>query len=122
MRVFNNIISKKEQEKIKDVLYGRNFPWYYVPDITINNNEHQSRPGHSHVFYTEGKQNSDYVDIIKKISENVNKKIKKQLTMYQVRSFLQLPLNEKLILKYKKHKEDTPHIDINKPHTVFCIM
>lgn len=42
--------------------------------------------------------------------------------MYQVRSFLQLPLNKDLLFKNSKHKEDTPHIDIEQPHTVFYIM
>ena len=119
MKVFNNIISKKEQEELKNLLLGNNFPWYFLPDITHNFNEHQGRPGHYHLFMDNGKQNSDYINDIKKICENVNKKIKKQLSMHKVRSFLQLPLNEKLLLKHKKHKEDTPHIDIEKPHTVF---
>ena len=43
----------------------------------------------------------------------------KKLQMYQVRSFLQLPLNETLLFKDRKHREDTPHIDIEQPHTVF---
>ena len=119
MKVFDNIISKKQQEEIKNFMYGKNFPWYFVSDITHLDNIHQSRPGHFHLIVEKGKINSDYVSEVKKISDSVNKKIKKKLQMYQVRSFLQLPLNEKLLYKDSPHIEDTPHIDIDRPHTVF---
>ena len=123
IKIFDNIISKKEQETIKETFYGRNFPWYYAPDISAANNQHQTRPGFSHIFYIEGEKNSEYVDLITKISDNVNKKIKKKLNQHTVRSFLQIPLNEKLLASHSRHKEDTPHntphIDIKIPHTVF---
>jgi len=79
VKVFDNIISKKDQKFIKNNLLENNFPWYFLPDITHNFNEHQGRPGHYHLFMDNGKQNSDYINDIKKICENVNKKIKKQL-------------------------------------------
>jgi hypothetical protein len=119
VKVFDNIISKKQQEEIKNFIYGKNFPWYFTADISYDSNKHQARPGHFHNFVKEGKINSEYVSKIKQISDNVNKKIKKNLQMYKVRSFLQLPLNETLIYKNSKHKEDTPHIDLHLPHTVF---
>ena len=119
IKVFDNIIPKKQQEEIKKFIYERNFPWYFTADISYEYNKHQTRPGHFHLFVNHGKKNSDYVSKIKKISDNVNKKIKKKLQMYHVRSFLQLPLNEKLIYKNNKHKEDTPHLDLDIPHTVF---
>ena len=99
MKVFDNIIPKKQQEEIKKFIYERNFPWYFTADISYEYNKHQTRPGHFHLFVNHGKKNSDYVSKIKKISDNLNKKIKKKLQMYHVRSFLQLPLNEKLIYK-----------------------
>jgi len=120
VKVFDNIIPKKQQEEIKNfMMYGGTFPWYFVSDITHIDNMHQSRPGHFHLFMENFKTNSDYINEIKKISDNVNKKIKKKLKMLQVRSFLQLPLNENLLYKDSPHREDTPHIDIDVPHTVF---
>ena len=120
IKILDNIIPKKQQEEIKNfMLYGKTFPWYFTADITHIDNQHQARPGHFHIFVDKGKTNSEYVSEIKKISDNVNKKIKKKLQMYQVRSFLQLPLNEKLLYSDSKHREDTPHIDIEQPHTVF---
>tara|TARA_B100000900_G_C20147902_1_gene540620 strand:+ start:16 stop:588 length:573 start_codon:yes stop_codon:yes gene_type:complete len=119
IKILDNIIPKKQQEKIKNFMYGKTFPWYYTADITHINNKHQARPGHFHIFMDKGEVNSDYITEVKKISDSVNKKIKKKLEMYQVRSFLQLPLNEKLLYSGSKHREDTPHIDIKQPHTVF---
>ena len=88
MKVFNNIISKKESEKIKNVLYDGTFPWYFVSDITHLDNKHQSRPGHFHLFMDNGKPNSSAFEVIKGIGDKVNKKLKKKLSMWQVRSFL----------------------------------
>jgi|TARA_R110001592_G_scaffold240648_1_gene500734 hypothetical protein len=119
IKIFDNIIPKKQQEELKYLLYGNRFPWYFVSDITHIENQNQARPGHCHVYMELGEVNSDYINEVKKISDNVNKKIKKKLKMHQVRSFLQLPLNEKLLYKDNKHREDTPHIDIKIPHTVF---
>ena len=120
MQIFDNIISKKESEKIKNtILHNGTFPWYFVSDISHTNNEFQTRPGHFHLFMDNGKPNSSAFEVIKGIGDKVNKKLKKKLSMWQVRSFLQLPLNEKLLYKNGKHREDTPHIDIEQPHTVF---
>mgnify|MGYP001306097476 CR=1 FL=1 len=119
IKIFDNIIPKKKQEELKNLLLGNNFPWYFVADITHLGNKTQSRPGHSHLFYELGKSNSHLSNEVNIISDKVNKKIKKNLSPEQVRSFLQLPLNEKLLYKDSKHREDTPHIDIYQPHTVF---
>ena len=119
MRVFDNIVSKKESEKIKNTLFEKTFPWYFTNDISHVDNEYQRRPGHFHLFMDKGNSNSAAVEIVESISDKVNKKLKKNLSMYQVRSFLQLPLNEKLLFKDNRQKEDTPHIDIDRPHTVF---
>ena len=119
IKIFDNIIPKKKQEELKNLLLGNNFPWYFVADITHLGNKTQSRPGHSHLFYEYGKSNSHLSNEVNIISDKVNKKIKKNLSIEQVRSFLQLPLNEKLLYKDSKHREDTPHIDIYEPHTVF---
>tara|TARA_Y100000356_G_scaffold65078_1_gene53326 strand:+ start:171 stop:743 length:573 start_codon:yes stop_codon:yes gene_type:complete len=120
MQIFDNIISKKESEKIKNIiLHNGTFPWYFVSDISHTNNKFQTRPGHFHLFMDNGKPNSSAFDVIKGIGDKVNKKLKKKLSMWQVRTFLQLPLNEKLLYKNGKHREDTPHIDIEQPHTVF---
>ena len=116
VKIYNNIISKKEQEYLKNIFYSNEFPWFYTADVTSSIlNKKQSRPAFSHIFMKDGNINSNYYDIVKKISDNVNKKIKKKLIPYQVRSFLQLSLDKNLI----GNSIDTPHIDMKEPHLVY---
>ena len=61
------------------------------------------------------KVNSAWYELVTKISDSVNKKLKKKLRPTQVRSFLQLSLSEKFLGK----GIDTPHIDLDIPHTVY---
>jgi len=116
VKIYNNIISKKEQEYLKNIFYSNEFPWFYTADVTSSIlNKKQRRPAFSHIFMKDGNINSNYYDIVKKISDNVNKKIKKKLIPYQVRSFLQLSLDKNLI----GNSIDTPHIDMIEPHLVY---
>ena len=116
MKVFDNIITKSEQEDLKNTLYGPKFNWFYINDVTKIDNKKQQRPCLTHLFMDNGNINSEWYNIVTKICDNVNKKLKKKLRPIQVRSFLQLSLNEKLI---GKDKEDTAHIDLHIPHTVY---
>ena len=50
------------------------------------------------------------------VNRKKHRTTKKKLKPVQVRSFLQLSLNEKLL---GKEKVDTPHIDLDIPHTVY---
>jgi len=116
VKIYNNIISKNEQEHLKNIFYSNEFPWFYTADVTSSIlNKKQRRPAFSHLFMENGNINSNYYDIVKKISDNVNKKIKKKLIPYQVRSFLQLSLDKNLI----GNSIDTPHIDMIEPHLVY---
>ena len=121
IQIFDNIISKSEQDKFENHLYSLDFPWFYVRDIALKDNQTQKRPGFTHSFQKFGKVNSEGFDFIKKISQSVNKKLKNDLKEYHTRSFLQLPLNENYLFKNSKtkHLEDTPHLDLWIPHTVY---
>ena len=51
MKVFDNIISKKDQVDLKNLLLKDDyFPWYYCSDISKKDNKYQSRPGFKHNF------------------------------------------------------------------------
>jgi len=41
IKIFDNIIPKKQQEELKYLLYGNRFPWYFVSDITHIENQNQ---------------------------------------------------------------------------------
>ena len=120
IRVFDNIVSKKEQEEIKNTLvtssHKLSFNWFFIPDVTIKTNEHQKRPGFCHIFFNDGKINSPYYKLIETIITKTAKKAKvKVKDIIQARSFLQLPLDK----NYTGNDVDTPHIDRFDPHTVF---
>ena len=114
IKILDNIITKEEQEDFKNTLHGVKFNWFYIPDVTNIANKQQQRPCLTHMYMKNGHINSVWYDYVKKISDNVNKKLKKKLRPVQVRSFLQLSLNEKFL---GKEKIDTPHIDLTIPYT-----
>ena len=116
IKILDNIITKEEQEDFKNTLHGAKFNWFYIPDVTKLDNKQQQRPCLTHLYMNNGHINSVWYDYVKKISDNVNKKLKKKLRPVQVRSFLQLSLNKKFL---GKEKIDTPHIDLTIPHTVY---
>ena len=116
IKILDNIITKEEQEDFKNTLHGAKFNWFYIPDVTKLDNKQQQRPCLTHLYMNNGHINSVWYDYVKKISDNVNKKLKKKLKPVQVRSFLQLSLNKKFL---GKEKIDTPHIDLDIPHTVY---
>ena len=56
IRVFDNIVSKEEQEEIKKTLVidsqSKSFNWFFKPDVTITGNKRQKRSGFTHIFLT----------------------------------------------------------------------
>ena len=111
MRVFDNIISKKDQKFIKNnLLDNADFPWSYVSDISKKDNTHQRRPGFKHIF-------KNY-NLIEPILVNTRAKLNKVLyardEILEARAFLQLPLEKNFVGK----GVDTPHLDRTEPHLV----
>ena len=108
MKVFDNIISKKDQKFIKNnLLDNGNFPWSYVSDVSKKGNTHQRRPGFKHIF-------KNY-NLIEPILVNTKAKLKYvKDEILEARSFLQLPLDKNFIGK----GVDTPHLDRTEPHLV----
>jgi len=115
IKILDNIIPKKQQEDIKNTLHSLKFSWFFLPDVTHFDNTIQQRPCLTHLYMVNDKVNSAWYELVTKISDSVNKKLKKKLRPTQVRSFLQLSLSEKFLGK----GIDTPHIDLDIPHTVY---
>jgi len=111
IKVFDNIIDKFEQEIIKKYLFEQS-SWSFVQDVSIKDNIHQRRPGFK-LFFNDNHPLNIY---LKNIILNTAKKVKiKKPKPIEIRSFLQLPLNEDYIGK----GVDTPHLDRTEPHLVF---
>jgi hypothetical protein len=113
IRIFDNIIPLKEQNKLVDLFLGNNFPWFYIPDITNPLNKKQNRHALSHNFINNGNLNSNHFKNIKPIINNACLNLNfTNINLSNVRSFLQFPLNINL------KKLDTPHIDTEQKHIV----
>ena len=119
--VFDDIISKDYQNKIKSILVGEtrynddDFPWYYIDDITsAGDYENQKRGafGHDYVHYEEGIESDFHYLFIDLIKNSCSKLNIKEVDVLQGRSFLQLPTN------IKKEDVDTPHTDMSVQHFV----
>ena len=113
--VFDDIVDKEEQERIKNDMLGRSFPWYFMSDITNPAIMLQKRPGFSHYFVNDYEVNSNRGDLIEKIIDNSVNKINFKLNkIIKCRGFLQIPIK----LDPTETLVDSPHIDIPEKHLV----
>ena len=112
MKIIDNCIPLKQQDLIiHELLETKYFPWFYCDDITKQYTKgSQRRPGLSHYFVKDKKENSAYSKLASSIIAPFTDK-----PIIQSRAFLQFPLNLKLI----GSKFDSPHIDFESPHTVY---
>ena len=115
LEVFDDIIDKPLQEKIKSTLIN-DLPWYFINDVTSNDSESQGRPGFFHLFSENYKSNSDFNWISNEIVSKVILKFQLKITqIIQSRTFFQLPLS----LQYLKNDTvDNAHVDLSSPHLV----
>ena len=115
LEVFDDIIDKSLQEKIKSTLIN-DLPWYFINDVTSNDSENQGRPGFFHLFSENYKSNSDFNWISNEIVSKVILKFQLKITqIIQSRTFFQLPLS----LQYLKNDTvDNAHVDLSSPHLV----
>jgi hypothetical protein len=115
LEVFDDIIDKSLQEKIKSTLIN-DLPWYFINDVTSNDSENQGRPGFFHLFSENYKSNSDFNWISNEIVSKVILKFQLKITqIIQSRTFFQLPLS----LQYLKNDTvDNAHVDLSNPHLV----
>ena len=112
MKIIDNCIPIQQQDLIiHELLETKYFPWFYCDDITKQYTKgSQRRPGLSHYFVKDKKENSAYSKLASSIIAPFTDK-----PIIQSRAFLQFPLNLKLI----GSKFDSPHIDFESPHTVY---
>lgn len=121
MQVIDNIIPISHQEEIKNTLLGCSFPWYFSDDITFGKSLLEKEqlgtphPANAHLFRQHCKTHSAYFDLIAPIA-TIGAEIAgyKFNDIYQARSFLQYPLNNKFV----SNKTDRLHIDLPFNHLV----
>ena len=119
--VFDDIIEKDYQNKIKNILIGEgryndeDFPWYYIDDVTASGDYENQKRGafvHDYVDYEYGIESDFHYLFLDLIKASCSKLKIKEVDALQGRSFLQLPTN------IKREDVDSPHIDSQFQHFV----
>ena len=119
--VFDDIIEKDYQNKIKNVLIGQvryndeDFPWYYIDDVTASGDYENQKRGafvHDYVHYEYGIESDFHYLFLDLIKKSCSKLKIKEVDALQGRSFLQLPTN------IKREDVDSPHTDMQFKHFV----
>ena len=119
--VFDDIIEKDYQNKIKSVLIGQvryndeDFPWYYIDDVTASGDYETQKRGafvHDYVHYEYGIESDFHYLFLDLIKASCSKLKIKEVDALQGRSFLQLPTN------IKREDVDSPHTDMQFKHFV----
>ncbi len=103
-KVIDNFLPKKNFIKIKNILLGIDFPWYYYPNIS-NVNKVSKGPLFylMHLIY-DRKPNSDYYNIIK---ENL-------LDFIDIKAIVRIKAN--FYPNQGIKKIDEPHVDFDYKH------
>ena len=119
--VFDDIIEKDYQNKIKNILIGEgryndeDFPWYYIDDVTASGDYENQKRGafvHDYVHYEYGIESDFHYLFLDLIKKSCSKLKIKEVDALQGRSFLQLPTN------IKREDVDSPHTDMQFKHFV----
>jgi hypothetical protein len=115
MIVIENIIEKQYQDFIEELLFGGQFPWNLINDITYGNQKLDSKnqtPGLNHVFFDRGQGNNYYHLVLPILLQALGKANLKILDVITVRSFLQLA-------SPNRREHNNPHVDKDFPHYAF---
>ena len=119
--VFDDIIEKDYQNKIKNILIGQvryndeDFPWFYIDDVTASGDYENQKRGafvHDYVNYEYGIESDFHYLFLDLIKKSCSKLKIKEVDALQGRSFLQLPTN------IKREDVDSPHTDMQFQHFV----
>ena len=85
-KIINNFLPKENFQKLKNLLFGKNIPWYYHEHMTNNPSPAHDEGFFSHCFYNYSQPDSNfYFEYIAPIMQKLN-----SLSIIQVRANLLL--------------------------------
>ena len=117
--VIDNYLPQEEFEKIRDIMMGTDFPWYYNPKITFTSKDDKSMY-FTHAFYKDGLVNSNFFKLVLPLISKLNAKalIRVKGNMYpNIGSSLN---NERHIDYEFEHKGAIYYINTNNGPTVLA--
>jgi hypothetical protein len=115
--VIDNYLPQEEFEKIRDIIMGTDFPWYYNPEVTFTGVQNKSMY-FTHLFYNASLSNSNFLGLISPLLSKINAKafIRVKGNMYpNIGSFLS---NERHIDYDFNHKGAIFYINTNNGPTI----
>jgi hypothetical protein len=115
--VVDDILPKKQQEELKKILLGNQFPWHFIPDVTGGSKD--GRPAFHNKLIDDGKVNvgGDALSLLQQLINNSLSKLYEELKVkvdydvFRIRTILQMPL-----ANLRGSKLDAHHIDYIKRH------
>lgn len=115
--VVDDVLSKKQQEDVKRILFGNKFPWNFIPDVTGGGRD--GRPAFANKLIDDGKVNvgGEALSLLQQLINNSLTKLYEELNvkadyeLFRARAFLQMPL-----ANLDGSRRDSHHIDYIKKH------
>ncbi len=116
--VVDDILPKEQQEELKKILLGNQFPWHFIPDVT-GGESRDGRPAFDNKLIDDGKVNvgGRPLDLLQQLTNNSLTKLYEELNvkanyeLFRIRSILQMPLANLVGSRCDAH-----HIDFFKRH------
>ena len=116
--VVDDILPKKQQEVLKRILLGNQFPWHFIPDVSGGESE-DGRPAFRNKLIDDGKVNvgGKALSLLQQLINNSLSKLHEELNVkanyevFRIRTILQLPL-----ANLGGSRRDAHHIDYIKRH------
>jgi len=113
--IIDDFIDKNIQLEIKDLFRNSNFPWFYQKEATTSEKNRSTFPIFAHIIKINGKDNSKYAFMFEEMGEIAANYVGFEFNKNNViRSYLQLPLNEKFV----KNPLNIFHTDSSEKHLV----
>lgn len=113
IKVFDKIIPQGYTDQIESDLLRREFPWYYINDVTTPG--YGSNSGLAHVAYDHGTPPSEWYPFIKPLVYSIAEANGHPLTqLFRIRIGL---LSSVSTVTYS---HNTPHVDFLWPHYTAC--
>jgi hypothetical protein len=98
VKIIDNYLATEDSLRLKSMLEGSNFPWFFQPDkIHFKNNDNDLFNNHFyHTFYNDYKVNSDFYHHLYPLIDKL-----KPLSLVRIKANL-TPITQKLV-EYKPH-------------------
>jgi hypothetical protein len=114
--VVDDILTKKQQEDLKRILFSSRFPWHFTPDVT-GEGSRDGRPAFQNRLIYDGKVNvgEKALSLLQQLINNSLSKLYEELNVkanyeiFRIVTFLQMPL-----ANLGGSRRDAHHIDLEK--------